>query len=252
MSHSEQDKTPVSSVQPQESKPVQKSKTREWTESVVVALILAIIIRSFIVQAFKIPSGSMEDTLLIGDHLLVNKFIYGMKVPFTDTRFLTIRHPQRGDVVVFEFPEDRDKSFLQRRDFIKRVVGTPGDTVEVRDKKVYVNGVVYELPQEVHKEVNLMPAELGPRDFMKPVKVPEGQYFMMGDNRDRSYDSRFWGFVEDSEIKGMAFIKYFSFDEEVYQRIPLVPKGDHLFGKLFRLLTSPFCARWDRFGRTIN
>ena len=194
-------------------KPV-KSKSREWTESIVVALVLALIIRTFVVQAFKIPSGSMEDTLLIGDHLLVSKFIYGVQIPFTEKRFLTFRHPQQGDVIVFEFPEDRNKNYFSRRDFIKRVVGTPGDVVEVREKQVYVNGVKYELLQEIHKEADLIAAEYGPRDFMKPVTVPEGSYFVMGDNRDRSYDSRFWGFVTDPEIKGKAFIKYWSWDSE--------------------------------------
>ena len=194
-------------------KPV-KSKTREWTESIVVALVLALIIRTFVVQAFKIPSGSMEDTLLIGDHLLVSKFVYGMQIPFTDKRILSFKHPQQGDVIVFEFPEDRNKSYFSRRDFIKRVVGVPGDVVEVRDKQVYVNGVKYELPQAIHKEADTLPAEYGPRDFMKPVTVPADSYFVMGDNRDRSYDSRFWGFVTDPEIKGKAFIKYWSWDSE--------------------------------------
>lgn len=194
-------------------KPV-KSKTREWTESIVVALVLALIIRTFVVQAFKIPSGSMEDTLLIGDHLLVSKFVYGMQLPFTDKRILSFKHPQQGDVIVFEFPEDRNKSYFSRRDFIKRVVGVPGDVVEVRDKQVYVNGVKYELPQAIHKEADILPAEYGPRDFMKPVTVPADSYFVMGDNRDRSYDSRFWGFVTDPEIKGKAFIKYWSWDSE--------------------------------------
>lgn len=191
-----------------------KSKTREWTESIVVALVLALIIRTFVVQAFKIPSGSMEDTLLIGDHLLVSKFVYGMQIPFTEKRILTFKHPQQGDVIVFEFPEDRNKSYFSRRDFIKRVVGIPGDVVEVRDKQVYVNGQKYELPQAIHKEADTIPAEYGPRDFMKPVTVPAGSYFVMGDNRDRSYDSRFWGFVTDPEIKGKAFIKYWSWDSE--------------------------------------
>jgi len=189
-----------------------KSFWREWGEALFVAAILALIIRTFVVQAFKIPSGSMEDTLLIGDHLLVNKFIYGMQVPFSDERFFTIRHPQRGDIIVFEFPEDKGKSYFQRRDFIKRVVGTPGDTIEVRDKRVYVNGKPYDIPQEVHKEAGVIPPNNNPRDFMPPVKVPSGKYFAMGDNRDRSYDSRFWGFVDESEIKGLAFILYWSWD----------------------------------------
>lgn len=193
---------------------VKKPFWREWGEALFVAAILALIIRAFVVQAFKIPSGSMEDTLLIGDHLLVNKFVYGLQVPFSDNRFLTIRHPQQGDIIVFEFPEDRDKSYFQRRDFIKRIVAGPGDTVEVRDKRVYVNGRHYEIAQEVHKEPGVIPADSNPRDFMAPVTVPPGQYFAMGDNRDRSYDSRFWGFVDESEIKGLAFILYWSWDSE--------------------------------------
>jgi len=207
---------------------VKKSFWREWGEALFVAAVLALIIRTFVVQAFKIPSGSMEDTLLIGDHLLVNKFIYGMQVPFTNDRFLTIRHPQRGDVIVFEFPEDKGKSYFQRRDFIKRVIGTPGDVVEVRDKRVYVNGELYDIPQEVHKEAGILPADSSPRDFMPAVTVPPGKYFAMGDNRDRSYDSRFWGFVDESEIKGLAFILYWSWDSE---------------------RTTP---RWNRIGRLID
>jgi signal peptidase I len=207
-------KEPGNEPQATEKVAQQKSKWREWAEALFIAAILALIIRTFIIQAFKIPSGSMEDTLLIGDHLLVNKFLYGMKVPFTDTRFLTIREPQRGDIIVFEFPEDRDKPFFQRRDFIKRVIGTPGDSVEVRNKQVFVNGEPYLIPQEVHKEPTVIPPEAAPRDFMPPVKVPPGQFFVMGDNRDRSFDSRFWGFVDKAEIKGKAFILYWSWDAE--------------------------------------
>jgi len=188
-----------------------KSAVRDWTEALVVAAVLALIIRSFVVQAFKIPSGSMEDTLLIGDHLLVNKFIYGMQVPGVDGRFLTIREPQRGDIVVFEFPEDRDKSFWKRRDFIKRIVGLPGDTLEIRDKQLLVNNQLLVIPEAVFKDGTLRP---GGRDNMPSIRGPAGHYFMMGDNRDRSYDSRFWGFVSNDEIKGLAFIKYWSWDRE--------------------------------------
>ncbi len=187
-----------------------KSVWRDWSEALVVAAILALIIRTFVVQAFKIPSGSMEDTLLIGDHLLVNKFVYGLQVPGVDGRFLTIREPQRGDIIVFEFPEDRDLAFWARRDFIKRVVGVPGDTIEVRNKELFVNGQPLVIAEAVHKEGNLVPG----RDNLPPLKVPPGHYFAMGDNRDRSYDSRFWGFVRNDEIKGLAFIKYWSWDSE--------------------------------------
>lgn len=191
--------------------PYKKSILREYAESIVVAVVLALIIRAFIVQAFKIPSGSMEDTLLIGDHLLVSKFIYGTRLPFTDTRILKIRDPERGDVIVFEYPED------PRKDFIKRVIGVPGDVVEGRDKKVYVNGQLYANPHEVHKESEMIPKEQNPRDTFGPVTVPADSYFVMGDNRDRSYDSRFWKFVTRDQIKGLAFIKYWSIDGPWYK-----------------------------------
>jgi signal peptidase I len=187
---------------------VRRSNRREVVESIIIAVILALVIRTFVVQAFKIPSGSMEDTLAIGDHILVNKFLYGTKMPVVGARLLKFRDPRQGDIIVFEYPEDESK------DFIKRVVGTPGDTVEVRDKKVYVNGKPYENPHEVHKEFGIIPSQQNPRDNMAPRKVPENSYFVMGDNRDRSYDSRFWGFVSSERIKGLAFIKYWSWDSE--------------------------------------
>src|ERR1039457_5076791 len=118
-----------------------KSKLREYVESILWAVILALTIRTCVIQSFKIPSGSMEDTLVIGDCLLVNKFVYGISVPFSDLRLPGIRHPQRGDVIVFKYPEDRSK------DFIKRVIGVPGDEIQVRDKRVYVNGTLYHNPQ---------------------------------------------------------------------------------------------------------
>jgi signal peptidase I len=190
-------------------KPFRKKHiVREYAESIIIAALLALVIRTFIVQAFKIPSGSMEDTLAIGDHILVNKFLYGTKIPFTDKKILKIRDPRRGDVVVFEYPEDPSK------DFIKRVIGTPGDEVEVRNKKVFVNGKIYENPHEIHKEQGIIPKEQNPRDNFGPIKVPEGALFVMGDNRDRSYDSRFWGYVKYDKIKGLAFIKYWSWDKE--------------------------------------
>lgn len=188
-----------------------KSIFREYAESIVIAIILAMIIRTFLVQAFKIPSGSMEDTLAIGDHLLVSKFIYGTKLPFSDKRVLTLRDPRRGDVIVFEYPEDPSK------DFIKRVVGTPGDVVEGKEKKLFVNGAPYNNPHEIHKEKEIIPKEMNPRDTFGPVTVPENSYFVMGDNRDRSYDSRFWKFVRRDQIKGLAFIKYWSWDREKFR-----------------------------------
>jgi len=201
-------KNVVDPVKPQPLK--KKHIVREYAESIIVAVILALIIRTFLVQAFKIPSGSMEDTLLIGDHLLVTKFLYGTKIPFTDTKIFKIRDPRQGDVIVFEYPEDPSK------DFIKRVVGTPGDVVEGREKKVFVNGKLYENPHEIHKEKEITPKAQNPRDSFGPVTVPADSYFVMGDNRDRSYDSRFWGFVKSPKIKGEAFIKYWSWDNEKF------------------------------------
>ncbi len=191
--------------------PKRKSLFREYAESIIIAVLLALVIRTYLVQAFKIPSGSMEDTLLIGDHLLVNKFIYGTKLPFSDKRVLKLRDPRRGDVIVFEYPVDPSK------DFIKRVIGTPGDVVEEKDKKVYVNGKLYVNPHEVHKEKDIIPKEMNPRDTFGPVTVPPNSYFVMGDNRDRSYDSRFWGFVPRDKIKGLAFIKYWSWDKDKFR-----------------------------------
>lgn len=185
---------------------------REWSEAMIVAVILALIIRTFLFQAFKIPSGSMLDTLLVGDHLLVNKFIYGTKVPFVEGNYLKIRNPERGDVIVFEFPGDEDKPFLKKRDFIKRVIGLPGDLIEVKAKQVYVNGEPFTVTAERHKDQDTIPAVASPRDFAGPIKVPEDSYFVMGDNRDYSFDSRFWGYVNKSKIKGLAMIKYWSWD----------------------------------------
>jgi signal peptidase I len=183
-----------------------KNLVREYAESIIIAVILALFIRSFVVQAFKIPSGSMEDTLQVGDHLLVNKFIFGTTIPFTDKEFFALRDPRQGDVIVFEYPEDPSK------DFIKRIVGVPGDVVQGINKNVYVNGKLYKNPHEVHKEADLVPKDQNPRDTFGPLKVPADSYFVMGDNRDRSYDSRFWGFVKRDKIKGLAFVKYWSWD----------------------------------------
>jgi signal peptidase I len=223
----EQNKKPTTTSGIYDAKPLgfeaqkKKSLIREYAESIIIAILLALVIRTYLVQAFKIPSGSMEDTLVIGDHLLVNKFIYGTKVPFSDKRILTARDPRRGDVIVFEYPEDPSK------DFIKRVIGTPGDVVEEKDKKLLVNGQSYVNPHEVHKEKDIIPKEMNPRDTFGPVTVPPNSYFVMGDNRDRSYDSRFWGFVTRDKIKGLAFIKYWSWDKDKF-----LPR----FGNIGRLI----------------
>ncbi len=182
---------------------------REYLEAIIWALILAMIIRTFAVQAFKIPSGSMKPTLLIGDHLLVSKSSYGIKLPFTDQTIIPVGDPERGDIVVFRFPEDRDK------DFIKRIIGLPGDRVEVKNKEVFINGKRISEPWAHYNDRLVLPAGVQPRDYFGPVEVPEGHYFVMGDNRDESYDSRFWfggkgGFVPRNDILGKAFIIYWS------------------------------------------
>jgi signal peptidase I len=183
-----------------------KSVFREYFEAICVAILLALFIRTFVVQAFKIPSGSMLPTLLIGDHLLVNKFIYGIRVPFTGQILIPIKSPSQGDVVVFRFPKDRTI------DYIKRVIGTPGDTIEIKDKKVFINGEPLNDPHAQFSSSAVLSAKASPRDNLGPIVVPEQRVFVMGDNRDNSYDSRFWGFVEQRDILGKAFILYWSWD----------------------------------------
>jgi len=182
-----------------------KSALRETVEAVVIALLLAMFIRTFVVQAFKIPSGSMIPTLLIGDHLLVNKFIYGIKNPFTGETWIPINEPQRGDIIVFKFPKDPSQ------DFIKRVVGIEGDQIKIIDKKLYVNGEPFVVENAVHLRPGIEP---GPRDNYGPITVPKDSLFVMGDNRDNSHDSRFWKFVDLKAIKGKAFILYWSWDSD--------------------------------------
>ena len=188
--------------------PKKKGALRENIEAIVVAVILALFIRTFVVQAFKIPSGSMKDTLLIGDHILVNKFIYGVKAPFLKKTLIPIKDPKRGDIIVFEFPEDPSK------DFIKRVIGVPGDTIEIRNKKLWVNGQPVDNSHAVFKDAKIYPGSMQHRDNLGPITVPENKLFVMGDNRDFSYDSRFWGFVDLVAVKGKAFIIYWSWDKE--------------------------------------
>jgi len=185
-----------------------KSGLRENIEAILVAIVLALFIRTFVIQAFKIPSGSMKETLLIGDHILVNKFIYGVKVPFFQTTIVPITNPKHGDIVVFKFPEDPSK------DFIKRVIGVAGDVVEVRDKQVYVNSKLLNHDFGIHTDSYIFPASVQPRDNFGPVVVPPHSLFVMGDNRDQSYDSRFWGFVDLKAVKGKALMIYWSWDKD--------------------------------------
>ncbi len=181
-----------------------QNKVWEYAKAIGTALIFALIIRTYIVQAFKIPSGSMIPTLLIGDHLLVNKFIYGTPVPFTDKKILVIRNPERGDIIVFKYPEDLDK------DFIKRVIGVGGDIVEEKNKVIFVNGKPQTEPYVQHTDNSI--TGVRPRDNFGPYLVPSGKLFVMGDNRDQSYDSRYWGYVDLSLVKGKAMIIYWSWD----------------------------------------
>lgn len=185
-----------------------KSVVREYAEAILIAVVLALIIRAFVIQAFKIPSGSMKETLLVGDHILVNKFIYGVRLPFLNKEIIPVSSPQRQDIVVFRYPVDPSK------DFIKRVIGLPGDTVLIKDKKVYVNDQLLSEPYVVHKDLRTLPAAASSRDNFGPIVVPPGRLFVMGDNRDESYDSRFWKFVDMSELRGKAFIIYWSWNSE--------------------------------------
>jgi len=184
-----------------------KSGVREMFESICVAVILAFFVRTFVVQAFKIPSGSMEPNLLIGDHLLVNKFVSAPTLTTIEDTLLPIQTIQRGDVIVFKHPRMPD------RDLIKRTIGLPGETIELRERRLYVNGKLLDEPY-AHFLLNAtdVPATDVRRNF-GPVTVPPGHYFMMGDNRDNSEDSRYWGFLPREHVKGKALFLYISFGE---------------------------------------
>lgn len=182
-----------------------KSALREYAEALALALLLALFIRTFIVQAFKIPSGSMVPTLQVGDHILVNKLAYGIRLPWIDRRVLSTEVPQRGDVVVFVYPVDPSK------DFVKRVMAVAGDVVQIRHKQVYINGAAWNDRHAFFTDGS-GGVNGSPRDDFGPVTVPGGHIFVMGDNRDRSYDSRFWGFVDVDDVKGKAFLIYWSWD----------------------------------------
>jgi signal peptidase I len=222
-----------------------KSTLREYFESIVIAVILALFIRTFVVQAFKIPTGSMENNLLIGDHLLVNKFVFGPSESSLERAVLPLGTIERGDVIVFKYPEEPD------RDFIKRVIGLPGEQVELREKKVYVNGTPLDEPyvhfleppgsNSADSEVTSMDV----RERFGPVTVPANEYFVMGDNRDNSQDSRYWGFLPRDYVKGKALIIYWSYeaDREDYEETGAADtvRG---FGSVFAHFFTR--TRWDR------
>jgi signal peptidase I len=188
-----------------------RSILREYVEAGLWALVLTLVLRAFVIQAFRIPSESMMDTLLVGDYLFVNKFEYGPKIPFTHVRLPGLRAPRPGDVIVFRFPQDPSK------DYIKRCVAVGGQRVEVRRKRVRVDGRSPDEPYAVYRDPRVMPATVGPRDEFGPVVVPKGELFMMGDNRDQSYDSRFWGSLPMDLVQGRAMFLYWSWDAKQFR-----------------------------------
>ena len=222
-----------------------KSTAREYFESIVIAVILALFVRTWVVQAFKIPTGSMEQNLLIGDHLLVNKFIVGPMVSSLERTLLPIGTIKRGDVIVFKYPEEPG------RDFIKRVIGLPGETIELRAKKVSINGRPLDEPYVHFLEPPGTSSEFREvtshdvRERYGPVTVPPNQYFVMGDNRDNSQDSRYWGFLPRDYIKGKALVIYWSYDAG------LQDYHEESTGEALKGLGSVFVhfftrTRWDR------
>jgi len=225
---------------------------REYLEALLIAVIFATFARTFVFQAFKIPSGSMEENLLIGDHILVNKFIYGPTVSPAERLLLPVRQVRRGDVVVFRWPVDPS------RDFIKRAVGLPGDVVKLVDKRLYVNGKqVADASYTYHNDPVTYPrgSAQSPghsRDNFGPVRVPPGSYFCLGDNRDNSHDSRFWGMVPANHLKGRALVIYWSFEEEA----PEVAAWPRAAGRLRRLahVALGFFShtRWERTFRLVR
>jgi len=207
---------------PSERPATEKSVIRQYAEAFLIAIVLALVIRTLVVQAFKIPSGSMLPTLQIGDHILVNKFLYGAEIPFLDWHMPGLRNPQRGDIIVFKFPQD------EGRDFIKRVVALPGEKIAIRGKQLLVNGKPVLEPYATYLDRAIQESPHSPRDNFSPVVIPPGQLFMMGDNRDYSMDSRFWGFLDIKKIKGKAFVIYWSWDRERFR------------------------PRWERIGKVIR
>jgi signal peptidase I len=224
-----------------------KSTLREYFESIVIAVILALFVRTWVVQAFKIPTGSMENNLLIGDHLLVNKFVFGPTTGL-DRAIMPVRDITRGDIVVFKYPVEPE------RDFIKRVIGLPGDTIELRAKKVYVNGQPLDEPYVHFLTTSSEGSEVTSIDVRErygPVTVPSGQYFVMGDNRDNSQDSRYWGYLPRGYVKGKAMMIYWSYE------IDRDDLADDSLGatatRVFSIITHFFTkTRWERLLHQIH
>ena len=221
----------------------------EWLKSFCIAVVLFLFVRAFFVEAFKIPSGSMERTLLVGDFLLVNKLVYGAEVPLSRTRLPAVRDPRRGDVVVFQYPDDPTKNF------VKRLVGMPGDTLSMQNGVLYRDGVAQPESYVTHTEPDADPSDEGfrwQRDYLVrtaearigyhpsrnnwgPLIVPGKSYFMLGDNRDNSLDSRYWGFVPDSLVRGQPLFVYYSYTPDTVHTLAW--------------LTT---VRWERLGERIH
>ncbi len=225
-----------------------KSTVREYFETIVIAVTLALFVRTWVVQAFKIPTGSMENNLLIGDHLLVNKFVFGPAPTGIERAILPIDRIDRGDIVVFKYPDQPD------RDFIKRVIGLPGETLELRNKRVYINGNPLDEPYVHFLEAAQGGSEVTSFDVRErygPVTVPPDQYFVMGDNRDNSQDSRYWGYLPRHYIKGKALMIYWSYEAEGEDY------ADESIGgtakRLFSVVTHFFTrTRWERLFHQIH
>ncbi len=229
-----------------------KSTAREYFESIVIAVILALFVRTFVLQAFKIPTGSMENNLLIGDHLLVNKFVYAPTASRLERALLPIGTIRRGDVLVFKSPVEPD------RDLIKRVIGLPGDRLEQKEKKLYINGqpldepyVFFLEPPKHNSELSEASSTSDPRENYGPVTVPPNQYFMMGDNRDNSLDSRYWGFMPADYVKGKAVLIYWSYESEREDYEDDSPSATikGLASVFMHFFTK---TRWDRLGHFIH
>jgi len=228
-----------------------KSTVREYFESIVIAVILALFVRTFVLQAFKIPTGSMENNLLIGDHLLVNKFMYAPTASSIERALLPIGQIRRGDVLVFKYPVEPD------RDFIKRVIGLPGETLQLKEKKIYINGRPLDEPYVHFLEEPRRNSELSEvtssdvRENYGPVTVPPNQYIMMGDNRDNSADSRYWGFMPRDYVKGKALLIYWSYESERedYEDESATATVKGLASVFMHFFTK---TRWDRLGHLIH
>jgi signal peptidase I len=195
-----------------ENNETRKSYVREFIESMVYALMMAVVLMTLVVQSFEIPSGSMIPTLLLGDRILVNKFIFGTRIPFTDVKLFPLREPKRGEIVVFLPPSDFVSPVGRDIHLIKRVIGLPGDTIEIVDKRLYVNGSEFPVGNAHWDDPGVIEKSESVRDNFGPITVPPASYFMMGDNRDNSYDSRYWGFVAEPELTGKPIMIYWSWD----------------------------------------